>query len=206
MTNKINNSPDKINNPPLRDKEKTAEANVGEPFKPGEGIYIGLPRRAFGLIDFSFFNEKFLSQCPCYITIGKYKGEPYSKDLAEDEASLYVTFTADSFNDAVNPLSGIIKAVGMMKYEIYAKFGYMPDRYDHFLEFAKLLNNNYPIAVGDREKIERALFCLRKEHIFDLSHSNKKAVLIYLHHKGCEFKEDVPGLLQQEYYRIIEEC
>ena len=116
-------------------------------------IYIGLPRKAFALTDFNFFDKNFLTQCPCYMTIGCYKEKVYSNELAEDDANLFVLSLTGSLDDIANPFSGIIKAVGMMKYEAYAKFGYAPDRYDQFLEFAKSLKNN-SVIIDDvnREK------------------------------------------------------
>ena len=167
-------------------------------------IYIVWPRKAFGLTDFNFFDENFLTQCPCYMTIGCYKEAAYSKEFAEDDANRFVLCLADSLNDVANPFSGIIKEAGILKYEAYAKFGYAPDRYDQFLDFVKSLKNNRVIIDSDdREKALIYLSCLRKEHVIDLSLVNKKKAVTYLYNNGHKFTEDVPDLTRKEYNEII---
>ena len=167
-------------------------------------IYIGALMKAVGLqFDANIFDEDFLRHTR--MTAGGDDGESFSNELAEGEANLYAESITDSLNDVVNPLSGTIKAVGMMKYEAYAKLGYVPSRYDQFLEFARmLLKNGYGIIDGDdKVQVKRALANLRREHIFDLTTVNKRGAVIYLHNKGYEFKEDVPGLTSMDYEAIV---
>ena len=167
-------------------------------------VYIGALRKAVGLpFDANIFDEDFLRYTR--MTAGGDEGEPFSNEFAEGEANMYAESMTDSFNDVVNPLSGTIKAVGMMKYEAYAKLGYVPCRYDQFLEFAGiLLNNDYGIIDGDdKGRVKIALANLRREHIFDMTTANKKATVIYLHNNGYEFKENVPGLTSMDCEAII---
>jgi len=148
-----------------------------------ETIYIGLLRKAFNLSTNDFlFDDGFISASS--------RAEIHSK------ASLYAVF--DSLDE-------VVKDVGMMKYEAYGKLeGYLDDRYDRFLEAAKLFKREL-LSGNDRDKIIADLASLRVSHLFDLLPVNKKAAVIYLYDKGYRFQYDVPGLTKLKYEKIIGE-
>ena len=143
-------------------------------------IYIGMLRSEFDLsieTALSLFDDDFLSQ-HSHMTTGSYKGEPYSRELAEDSAGLYTTaIVTESVDDILNP-SGLIESViDEMKHEAYAKLGYAPDGYGLTLKDIKTaLVGNYGIVSDYRVENTAKLFHnLCNEHIFDLTLVNKKA-------------------------------